>query len=74
MKKTFQTTGEIISGLVDSKSGLNLKKPFQKAGEIFIEKVKKIFQTTGEIVSGLVDSKSGLKIEETIPEGWKNIH
>ena len=45
----FQTTGESVSGLVDSKSGLNLKKPFQKAGKIPIEKVKKIFQTTGEV-------------------------
>ena len=48
MKKIFQTTGEIISDLVDSKSGLNLKKPFQKAGEILTAEVKKIFKTTGE--------------------------
>ena len=32
VKKTSQTTGENISGLVDSKSGLNSMKPFQKAG------------------------------------------
>ena len=34
VNKNFQTIGEIISGLVDNKSDLNLKKPFQKAGQL----------------------------------------
>ena len=34
VKKIFQATGKIISGFVDSKSDLKLKKPFQKAGQL----------------------------------------
>ena len=34
VKKIFQAIGKIISGLVDSKSDLKLKKPFQKAGKL----------------------------------------
>ena len=33
-KEEFQAIGKIISGLVDSKSDLKLKKPFQKAGKL----------------------------------------
>ena len=58
VKKIFQTTGEIISGLVDSKSDLNLKKPFQKAGQLKWKSKEEYFNK----------SAHKLEIEETIFE------